>query len=254
MKMKNKNILVLGVANEKSIAWGIVNCLKEQGANVALTFVNEQIEKRVVPLAESVKADFVAPLDVTKDQDLENLPSFVSKYWRKIDGIVHSLAFANREDLKGRFVETSREGYSLACDVSAYSLIAVSRVLLGLMSEGSSIVTLTYHGSQQVIPGYNVMGVAKAALEATARYLAYDLGQQKIRVNCISAGPMKTLASSAINGLRNFTDTVEQKSPLRENISSIDVGHLATFLLSEEAKHITGQTLYVDSGMSIMGA
>lgn len=250
--LKGKKALVLGVANERSIAWGITQTLKQAGASVALTYVNEAIEKRVLPLASQVQADFVAPMDVAIDEHYDQLRETVEKKWGKFDIMVHSLAFANTDDLKGRFSDTSREGFRLACDVSAYSLIGLCRSLKPLMNRDGSVMAMTYHGSQKVMPNYNIMGVAKAALEASMRYLAADLGADGIRVNCISAGPIKTLAAAGISGFRDILKYVEEKAPLKKNISIDDVGGLALFLASPMSSSITGQVLYVDSGYSIM--
>lgn len=251
--LDGKKILVFGVANDRSIAWGIVKQLKEHGAKVALSYVNEAIEKRVKPLAEEVGADFIFPMDVTKDEHYENVKNIVEKEWGTIDGLIHSIAFADRKDLKDQFLNTSREGFKLACDISAFSLVGLTQALTPLMNEGTSILSLSYYGSQKVIKNYNVMGVAKAALEASTRYLAYDLGEKGIRVNCISAGPVKTLAASGISGFRELLSQVEEKAPLRKNITQEDVGATAVYLASDLSKAVTGQVLYVDSGLSILG-
>ncbi len=253
MNLKNKNVIIFGVANERSIAWAIAKKLKSEGANIALSYLNDALKKRVEPLSEEIGADFIFEMDVTNDEHYERLESTVRKKWDKVDVIVHSLAFADREDLKAGFVKTSRKGFSLACDVSAFSLVGLSQKLEPLLSEGASIMALSYYGSQKVIKNYNVMGVAKAALEATARYMAYDLGEKGIRVNCISAGPVKTLAASGISGFRGLLSQVEGMAPLRSNISQDDVAGTAVYLASDLSKMVTGQVLYVDSGLSIMG-
>ena len=250
--LSGKKALVLGVANEKSIAWGITRALKEQGASIALTYLNDQLKKRVEPLAKEVDADFLCEVDVSHDEHLKNLHDKVQSEWGQFDILVHSLAFADRNELKKRFHETSREGFRLACDISAYSLVGLSHELKDLLTEDGSIIAMTYHGSRQVSKGYNVMGVAKAALEASSRYLADDLGQDGIRVNCISAGPIKTLAASGVPGLRQIFDKVEEKAPLRRNITTDDVGKTAAYLASDLSSGVTGQTIYVDSGMSIV--
>lgn len=250
--LAGKKALVLGIANEKSIAWGIAQALKAEGASLGLTYLNEQMFKRVEPLASEVKADFLCEVDVSHDEHITNLKQAVAKNWGSIDILVHSLAFADRNDLKGRFCETSREGFKLACDISAYSLIGLSNQLKEFMPSGSSIMSMSYHGSQQVMKGYNVMGVAKAALEASTRYLAYDLGSDGIRVNCISAGPIRTLAASGVPGLRQIFETVEEQAPLRRNITTEDVGGTAVYLASDLSSAVSGQVLYVDSGFSIM--
>ncbi|MFZ8933203.1 MAG: enoyl-ACP reductase FabI [Bacteriovoracaceae bacterium] len=251
--LEGKKALILGVANDKSIAWGIAKALKMQGASVALSYLNDQLKKRVIPLSEEIEADFVFELDVTKDDHYEELKELVEKKWGKFDILVHSLAFADKTDLQSDFSKTSRKGFALACDISAFSLIGLSNNLKNLMNPGGSIMAMTYHGSQKVLDGYNVMGVAKAALEASMRYLANDLGKMGIKVNCISSGPIKTLASSAVKGVRGFTATVEEKAPLRQNVSPEDIGGTAVYLASNLSNNVTGQVLYVDSGISIIG-
>jgi enoyl-[acyl-carrier protein] reductase I len=251
--LDGRKILILGVANERSIAWAMAKKFKELGASVALSYLNDALKKRVVPLAESISADFTFELDVTNDEQINNLPKVVNKYWDRVDGLVHSLAFAQREDLQNPFIETSRAGFLQAMDVSAYSLLGVSRALKPLLKENSSIITMTYHGSQQVIPGYNVMGVAKAALEASTRYLAYNLGEQKIRVNAISAGPIKTLAASGVAGLRDKLKISAAKAALKQNVSQEDVAGTASYLMSDLSSGVTGEIIYVDAGLSIVG-
>ncbi len=251
--LAGKKALVLGVANERSIAWGITQILKRNGASIALTYMNEAIEKRVVPLSKEVSADFLAEVDVTNDDHISRLKETIKNEWGNFDILVHSLAFADKEDLKGRFIETSRKGFALANDISAYSLIALCHELEELMNPGASVMAMTYHGSQKVLANYNMMGVAKAALEASMRYLADDMGPKGIRVNAISAGPIKTLAASGISGFRSILSTVEEKAPLRKNITTEDVGGTALYLASSLSSGVTGQILYVDSGLSIMG-
>lgn len=250
--LTGKKALVLGIANDKSIAWGIARALKAEGASLGLSYLNEQMLKRVEPLAEEIGADFLCEVDVTQEDHYTRLKEKVAKEWGSFDTLVHSLAFADRNDLKVRFSDTSREGFKLACDVSAYSLIGLSQHLRDLMNKDASIMSMSYHGSQQVMKGYNVMGVAKAALEASSRYLAYDLGEMGIRVNCISAGPIRTLAASGVPGLRQIFDQVEESAPLRRNITTEDVGGTAVYLASDLSKSVSGQILYVDSGFSIM--
>lgn len=251
--LDGKRALVLGVANERSIAWGITQAFKKQGASVGLTYLNEALKKRVEPLAEEVGADFLVEMDVTNDDHYESLKKAVEENWGKFDILVHSLAFADREDLKRDFSETSRAGFKMACDISAFSLVGLCNSLKGLMNENASVMAMTYHGSTQVLKGYNVMGVAKAALEASSRYLADDLGPQSIRVNCISAGPIRTLAASGVPGLKQMFSAVEEKAPMRKNVTPEDVGGTATYLASELSNGVTGQVIYVDSGLSIMG-
>lgn len=261
--LKGKRVLILGLANDRSIAWGIAQAFHAQGAKLAFNFLGEALEKRVRPLAESLNADVIAPCDVSQDSQIENLFQQVKEKWGGLDVLVHSVAFANRDDLQGRFVDVPRDGFKLALDVSAYSLVATARAAERLMPAydpetgkgGGTVLTLTYYGSEKVIPGYGVMGVAKAALEASVRYLAHDLGQKRIRVHSISAGPIKTLAAAGgISNFRDFLTTIEEKAPLHENVTPEDVGALAAFLCEDSARHMTGNLLYVDSGYNIMGA
>src|SRR5690606_30061714 len=252
--LQGKKALILGVANEMSIAWGITKAFKEHGAQVALTYLNDGLKKRVEPLADQVGADFLCEMDATQDDHYGNLRKTVEEKWGKFDILVHSLAFADRNDLKADFSDTSRDGFKLACDVSAFSLIGLCHHLNDLMNPEGSVMAMTYHGSQQVLRGYNVMGVAKAALEASSRYLAEDLGRKQLRVNCISAGPIRTLASSAVPGLRDVFKMVEEKAPLHRNVTQDDVAGMAVYLASDLSRGVTGQVLYVDSGLAIMGA
>ncbi len=253
MLLAGKKALVLGVANDHSIAWGITKALKEQGASVAMSYLNDGLKKRVLPLSEEVGADFIFEMDVTQDDHYARMVDMVEKQWGKFDILIHSLAFADRQDLKGRFSETSRAGFALACDISAYSLISLSHSLKPLMNDNASIIAMSYHGSQKVVKNYNIMGVAKAALEASARYLADDLGSDGIRVNTISAGPIKTLSASGISGFRTILKTVEEHAPLKKNVTPEDVGGSAVYLASDLSSGVTGQILYVDSGFSILG-
>jgi enoyl-[acyl-carrier protein] reductase I len=249
-----RKALIVGVANNRSLAWAIAEQLHKEGVELAFTFQGEALERRVRPLAESVNSKIVEPCDVTNDAQIEALFKRISDQWGSLDILVHSVAFANREDLEGRFIETSREGFKTAMDISAYSLVALARHAEPLMSNGEgSIITLSYYGAQKVIPDYKVMGVAKAALESTVRYLAYDLGPKKIRVNAISAGPVKTLAACGIKNFRDCLTIVEEKTPLKENISGEEVGAMAAFLCGPGARHVTGSVMYVDSGGHIMG-
>jgi enoyl-[acyl-carrier protein] reductase I len=252
--LKGKKALIIGVANERSLAWAIARDLHAAGCELGFNYLGEALERRVRPLAESVGATIIAPCDVTQDSQLDAFFGLVKEKWGHVDYLIHSVAFANKQDLEGRFVDTSREGFRLALDVSAYSLVACARAVEPLMEGRSgSIVTLSYYGAEKVVPNYNVMGVAKAALEASVRYLAYDLGAKKIRVNAISAGPVKTLAAAGIRNFRDMLSSAAEKTPLRENISAEDVGALGAFLCLDVSKHITGSTMYVDSGAHVMG-
>lgn len=251
MLLKDKKGLIFGVANNLSIAWGIAQEAHAQGAILGFTYLNEALERRVRPLAESLDAPLILPCDVGNDAELDAVFEAVDKEWGGLDFVVHSIAFAQREDLQGRFVDTSRTGFATALEVSAYSLVAVAQRAATRMKDGGSMVTLTYHGSQQVVPNYNVMGVAKAALESSVRYLAADLGSQNIRVNAISAGPVKTLSAKGISGFSNMLKGSVDVAPLGRNIETSEVGKTAAFLLSDYSSGITGEILYVDAGLNI---
>ena len=248
--LDGKKALILGVANEKSIAWGITKAFRDQGASVALTYLNDQLKKRVVPLSEDCGADWIHEMDVTVDEHYGSLKERLEKEWGKFDILVHSLAFANRDDLRCDFSDTSREGFKLACDVSAFSLIGLTHHLKDLMNENGSVISMTYYGSTKVLDGYNIMGVAKAALEASNRYLAFDLGRRGIRVNCISAGPIRTLAASGVKSIKKAFEVIEEKSPLRRNVTTSDVGGTAVYLASDLSSGVSGQILFVDSGIN----
>ena len=252
--LATKRALVIGVANERSIAWGIAQALAREGARLAFTFLGESLERRVRPLAESVGAELVAPCDVTDDAQIEALFAEVDRAWGGLDILIHAVAFANRDDLSGSFVDTSRAGFQLALDVSAYSLVALVRAALPRMqANGGTVLTLTFAGSERVFPNYNVMGVAKAALEACVRYLAVDVGGAGVRVNAISAGPIKTLSAAGIRGFRDMLHVAEERAPLKRNVTPDDVGALALALVGPAGAGITGQTIYVDAGLSILG-
>lgn len=251
---RDKRVLVFGVANDRSIAWGIAQAMHEQGARMAFTYAGEVIEKRMRPLAESIGAELILPCDVTDDAQIASVFGTVGQHWAGFDVLIHAVAFANREDLDGLYVDTSREGFKVALDISAYSLVALARQAVPLMKpHGGSIVTLSYYGSEKVVSGYNVMGVAKAALEASVRYLAADLGPHNIRVNAISAGPLKTLAAAGIKGFKSILHVVEEKAPLRRNVTQEDVANSALFLCSDMAAGVTGEVLHVDCGYNILG-
>ncbi|MBI3535872.1 MAG: enoyl-ACP reductase FabI [Deltaproteobacteria bacterium] len=248
-----KKALVVGVANERSLAWAIAQKLHRAGVELAFTYLGEALERRVRPLAESVKSPIIEPCNVCDDSQIQTVFDKIKAVWGNLDILVHSVAYANREDLEGHFIQTSREGFKTALDISVYSLVALSKFAEPLMQNGGAILTLSYYGGEKVIPGYNVMGVAKAALESSVRYLAYDLGAKKIRINAISSGPVKTLAAAGIKNFRGLLSQAAEKTPLKENITAEDVGEMGSFLLSDASKHITGSIFYVDSGAHIMG-
>ncbi len=251
--MAGKKGLVMGVANERSIAWGIAKACHEQGAEVAFTFQGEALEKRVRPLAKSIGAKIVVPCDVTDPKSIDATFSEIKKQWGDLDFLVHAIAFSNKDELRGRYLDTSPENFELTMNVSCYSLTAVAQRAVPLMPNGGSLLTLTYYGAERVIPHYNVMGVAKAALEASVRYLAADLGEQKIRVNAISAGPVKTLAFAGIADGRYILKWNELNSPLKRNITQEEVGNAALYLLSDLGTGMTGEIMHVDGGYHVVG-
>jgi enoyl-[acyl-carrier protein] reductase I len=256
LNLTGKHALVTGIANNRSIAWGIAQQLHQAGATLGITYLPDdkgRLEKKVADLVEPLQPSLFLPCDVQNDMQIAAMFEQVQQQWGKLDILIHCLAFANREDLSGSFVETSRAGFQLSLDVSAYSLIALCAGAKPLMTEGGSVVTLTYLGGVRVIPNYNVMGIAKAALEMNVRYLASDLGPQNIRVNGISAGPIRTLASSAVGGILDMIHHVEKVAPLRRTVTQTEVGNTAAFLCSDLASGITGQILYVDAGYEVMG-
>lgn len=255
LQLKDKNIVVMGVANERSIAWGIAKKLLEVGANVIFTYRKERSKGKI----EKVLNDYrdyntaVVECDVNSDESIAAAFQQIGEQFGVVHGIVHSVAFANAEDLHNRFVETSRDGYAFAQDTSAYSLIAVAKAALPYMTEGGSIVTMSYLGAERVLDGYNVMGVAKAALEASTRYLAADLGAKGIRVNAISAGAIRTLAAKGVPSFNTILHQIEEKSPLKRNITQEEVANMTMVMLSNLSSGVTGETIYVDSGYHIMG-
>ena len=251
--LDGRRALIFGVANDHSIAWGIAKALHDEGAQVGFSSVESLIERRVRPLAESIGSTFVEPCDVQDDAQIAAVFAKWESQVGKLDVLVHALAFAKREELDGRFVDTSREGFALALDVSAYSMVALARGAAPLMGEGGSIMTLTYYGAEKVVANYNVMGVAKAALEASVRYLAADLGPSGIRVNAISAGPVRTLAAAGIAGFKSMYGKFRDIAPLRRNISIEDVGATAVYLASDLSRAVTGEVLYVDGGFNVLG-
>jgi enoyl-[acyl-carrier protein] reductase I len=251
--LDGKKALIFGVANDHSIAWGIAQQLHREGALVGFSSVESLIEKRVRPLAKQLGSTFVEPCDVQDDAQIRS----VFEKWRaqegELDILVHALAFAKREELDGAFVDTSREGFHLAVDVSSYSLVALAREALPLFRPGASVITLTYYGSEKVVANYNVMGVAKAALEAIVRYLAADLGPRGVRVNAISAGPIRTLAASGVSGFKTLYGQFKDITPMRQHISIDDVGKTALFLASDLSNNVTGEIIYVDGGFNVLG-
>jgi enoyl-[acyl-carrier protein] reductase I len=255
-RFDGKRGLIMGVANRRSIAWAIAKRLADEGAELAFTFQGERIEKTVRELAESVSSPLVTACDVRADDDVARVFAEVGETWAgELDVLVHSLAFAAAEDLEGRFTDTPRDRFWMALDVSAYSLVAAARAAEPLLAAagGGSILTMTYLGGERAVPHYNVMGVAKAALDSSVQYLAWDLGQKNVRVNAISAGPVRTLAARSIAGFPTMEAIVEERAPLHRHIAADDVGAAAAYLLSDDARNVTGTTLYVDSGFHAMG-
>ena len=256
LNLTGKNALVTGIANNRSIAWGIAQQLHQAGANLGVTFLPDdrgRHENKVKTLVEPLSPSLFLPCDVQEQTQVDATFTEVKHQWGRLDILIHCLAFAHKEDLSGHFSQTSLDGFNLAIDVSAYSLIQLSAAAKPLMTAGGSIVTLSYLGGVRVIPNYNVMGIAKSALEMNVRYLAAELGPQNIRVNGISAGPIRTLASSAVGGILDMIHHVEEIAPLKRTVTQAEVGNTAAFLCSDLASGITGQILYVDSGYSIMG-
>lgn len=251
--MTGKRGLIMGVANNHSIAWGITKKLAEQGAELAFTYMNETMAKRVIPLAESVGSDFVLPCDVSDSDQIATTFKVIEERWGKLDFVVHALAYADKNELTGKFVDTSKKNFEQALSISCYSFVEVCRYARPLMSAGGSLLTLTYHGAQRVMPHYNVMGVAKAALEASVKYLAVDLGGENIRVNAISAGPIKTLAASGIGDFRYILKWNQYNSPLKRNVTIDEVGGAGLYLLSDLSSGVTGEIHYVDAGYNVVG-
>jgi enoyl-[acyl-carrier protein] reductase I len=256
LNLTGKNALVTGIANNRSIAWGIAQQLHQAGANLGVTYLPDdkgRFEKKVAELVDPLQPSLFLPCDVQNDAQVDATFETIRDKWGKLDILIHCLAFAQKDDLTGEFSAVSRDGFNLALDVSAYSLIQLSRAAKPLMTDGGSIVTLSYLGGVKVIPNYNVMGIAKAALEMNVRYLASELGPKNIRVNAISAGPIRTLASSAVGGILDMIHHVETVAPLRRTVTQVEVGNAAAFLCSDLSSGITGQVLYVDAGYEIMG-
>ncbi|HIU18012.1 MAG TPA: enoyl-ACP reductase [Candidatus Avidesulfovibrio excrementigallinarum] len=253
MLLEGKKALIFGVANTRSIAYGISAAFKREGAELAFSYAGEAIEKRVLPIAEELGGVFTFPCDVTSDEQIAEAVEIVREKWGTIDILVHSVAYAAREDLQHRYLDTSRAGFHLAMDISAYSLPALCRAFEPLFNPGASVLAMTYYGSEKVIPNYNVMGVAKAALEASVRYLSVDLGAAGVRINAISSGPIKTLAASGISDFRTILGRIEECAPLHRNVTIENVGNTAVYLASDYAAAVTGEVLHVDCGYNILG-
>jgi len=251
--LEGKTAMVFGVANERSIAWGIARAFHEQGATLGLSYAGEALERRVRPLAESVGCTFVEPCDVSEDAHIRRVMERTAEAFGQVDILVHAIAFANRDELNGPYYNTSRAGFHLAMDISVYSFTALAKAFQPLFRPGGALLTMTYYGAEKVSPHYNVMGVAKAALEASVRYLAYDFGRQGVRVNAISAGPIRTLAAAGVSGFKDMYRRFAEIAPLGQNVATEDVGNAAVFLCSDLASKTTGEVLYVDSGYNILG-
>jgi enoyl-[acyl-carrier protein] reductase I len=251
--MEGKRVMVFGVANDRSIAWGIAQAMHAEGARLGFNYLGEALERRVRPLAESVDANLVLPCDVSDADQVSETFSTIQKEWGGLDVLVHSVAWANKDDLNGRFSDTNRDGFLRAIEISAYSLVHLAREARPLMKEGSSIITMTYYGAEKVVKNYNIMGVAKATLEASVKYLAADLGPDGIRVNAVSAGPIKTLAASGVRDFRKLMSMAEERAPLRRNVTAEEVGRSALFLCSDLGGGITGEVLHVDAGYNVLG-
>ncbi|ABF63880.1 Enoyl-[acyl-carrier-protein] reductase (NADH) [Ruegeria sp. TM1040] len=251
--MAGKRGLIMGLANDKSIAWGIAKACAEAGAELAFSYQGDALKKRVGPLAEQLGSDIVLPCDVSDEASIDTLFASLEEKWGKLDFVVHAIGFSDKNELRGRYVDTSRANFQMTMDISVYSFTAVAARAEKMMEAGGSMLTLTYYGAEQVMPHYNVMGVAKAALEASVKYLAEDLGKDGIRVNAISAGPIKTLAASGIGDFRYIMKWNEYNSPLRRNVTTDDVGKSALYLLSDLASGVTGENLHVDAGYHVVG-
>ena len=251
--MSGKRGIIMGVANERSIAWGIAAAAGEQGAEIAFTYQGDALEKRVRPLAESIGSDIIIPCDVSSDKAIDQTFLTLKEKWGTIDFVVHAIAYSDKEELKGEYMDTSRENFNTTMDISVYSFTAIAKRAAAMMPHGGSMITLTYYGAERVMPHYNVMGVAKAALESSVRYLAADLGSDKIRVNSLSAGPIKTLAASGIGDFRYILKWNQYNSPLRRNVTLKDVGGSGVYLLSDLSAGVTGETHHVDCGYHVVG-
>jgi enoyl-[acyl-carrier protein] reductase I len=252
--LSGKNAVVFGLANDKSIAWGITQALHREGAKIGISYAGEVLEKRVRPLAAQVGAEFVEQCDVSSDEQIATVAEKARAHFGEVDIVVHSIGFANKDELQGHFYNTSRAGFHLAMDISVFSFVALAKAFQPFLRKGGALLTLTYYGSVKVAPNYNMMGVAKAALESSTRYLARDFGSQGIRVNAISAGPVRTLAAMGVTGFRDMHKNFVEMAPMRENITIEDCGNAAVYLCSDWAAHVTGEVHYVDSGYNIMAA
>jgi enoyl-[acyl-carrier protein] reductase I len=251
--LDGKVALIFGLANERSIAWGITKAFHEQGAQLGISYAGEVLERRVKPLAQQVDCTFVEACDVADDEQIASISQKAAQHFGGVDILVHAIAFANRDELNGPYYNTSRAGFHLAMDISVYSFTALARAFQPILRPGGALLTLTYYGAEKVAPHYNVMGVAKAALEASVRYLAYDFGSQQVRVNAISAGPIRTLAAAGVSGFKSMYQRYAEIAPLHSNVTIEDVGNAAVFLCSNMASKTTGEVLYVDSGYNILG-
>jgi enoyl-[acyl-carrier protein] reductase I len=251
--LDGKTALIFGLANDRSIAWGITQALHREGAKIGISYAGQALEKRVKPLAEQINCKWVEECDVTKDDHISAIAEKAKVEFGQIDILVHSIAFAGRDELSGPFYNVSREGFRNALDISVFSFVALAKAFHPIFRPGASLICMTYYGSVKVAPHYNVMGVAKAALESSTRYLAYDLGPEKIRVNAISAGPIRTLAAAGVGGFRDMYKHFADVAPMRENVTIEDVGNAAVFLASDLSARITGEVLYVDSGFNAVG-
>jgi enoyl-[acyl-carrier protein] reductase I len=251
--MAGKKGLIMGVANDRSIAWGIAQAVHAHGAELCFTFQGDALEKRVKPLAKSIGCDFTLPCDVTDPASIEAVFAAIGQHWGQVDFLVHAIAFSNKDELKGKYLDTTPDNFALTMNVSCYSFTAVAQRAVPLMKSGGALLTLTYYGAERVMPHYNVMGVAKAALEASVRYLAADLGDAGIRVNAISAGPIKTLAASGIGDFRYILKWNELNAPLKRNVTTEEVGNAGLFLLSDLGAGVTGEVMHVDAGYHVVG-
>lgn len=254
MDLSGKTYVIMGVANKRSIAWGAARALDKMGAKLVFTILGERFRKEIDKLLTELEGDhdIIVECDVSNDENVEQAFKEIGDKTGGIDGVLHAIAFANKDELQGGISETSREGFKLALDISAYSLLSVAKHSKGILNEGGSLVTMTYLGGERAMPNYNVMGVAKAALDANVRYLAYDLGESGFRVNAVSAGPIRTLSSSAVGEFKTILKEIEQRAPLRRNVDQLEVGNTVAFLLSDLSSGITGEVVHVDSGYHIM--